>query len=166
MKSHEVIRAACKQVGPKMVASKIGVSLPLVYKWMEPEDNESGSGARNPLDRLALLYRITRDPELISWVCRQANGYFIENSESEAQPEDLYPAMNSLMQEFAEMLGTLARAGEDHVITPKEASHLRIQWDRLQAVCEGFVQECERGNYDKVESQLQDLDLPKLMKSA
>jgi len=166
MKSHEVIRKACKNVGPKMVASKIGVSLPLVYKWMEPEDDENGSGARNPLDRLALLYRVTRDPDLIAWVCRQANGYYIENSESKAQPEDLYPAMNALMQEFAEMLGTLARAGEDHVITTKEASHLRIQWDRLQSVCESFVQECERGNYDKVESQLQDLDLPKLMKSA
>lgn len=166
MKSHEVIRNACKNAGPKIVASKLGVSLPLVYKWMQPETDESGSGARNPLDRLALLYRITRDPELISWVCRQANGYYIENSDSEAQPEDLYPAMNALMQEFAEMLGTLARAGEDRVITSKEASHLRIQWDRLQAVCEGFVQECERGNYDQVESQMHDLDLPKLMKSA
>jgi hypothetical protein len=166
MKSHEVIRNACRNAGPKIVASKLGVSLPLLYKWMQPDTDEKSSGARNPLDRLALLYRLTGDPALVSWVCRQANGYFIENSDTKPQPEELYPAMNMLLQELAEMLSTLARAGEDHVITPKEASHLRIQWDRLQAVCEGFVKECERGNYDKVESQMHDLELPKLLKSA
>ncbi len=36
---------------PKAIASELGVSLSLVYKWAQ-EQSESGSGSRNPLDRI------------------------------------------------------------------------------------------------------------------
>ena len=57
MESHEVLKDAFEQTSPKAVAAELGVSLSLVYKWAQ-EQSASGSGSRNPLDRIldCLLY--------------------------------------------------------------------------------------------------------------
>ena len=52
MKSHEVPRGVVEELGAKQVASDLGVSTSLVYKWCaRPASGPTGSGARNPLDR-------------------------------------------------------------------------------------------------------------------
>lgn len=149
MKSHEILRRACEAKGAKFIASEMGISQALLYKWMQPDD-DLGSGARNPLDRMDLLIRLTGDRRLLDWLCRQANGFFIENPEEIPPPEDLHPAMSVILQEFADMLSNLAQAGDDQKITSAEATAMRLQWDKMKSVCEGFVGACERGDYANV----------------
>ena len=69
MKSHEVIKETVEKLGAKKVASELGVSLSLLYKWSEPTDE---SGAANPLDRVAELCRVTGDPRPVSWLAGQS----------------------------------------------------------------------------------------------
>ena len=58
MKSHEVLKEAFDTSSPKAIASELGVSLSLVYKWAQ-DQSESGSGSRNPLDRIVeIIIRI------------------------------------------------------------------------------------------------------------
>ena len=73
MESHEVLKQAFEssQTSPKQIASEMGVSLSLVYKWAQP-NTESGSGSRNPLDRVSELMELTREPAIAEWLCDQA----------------------------------------------------------------------------------------------
>ena len=81
MNSHQIIKNACDKHGAKNIAGHLGVSLSLVYKWAQPR-TDSGSGSRNPLDRVIELINSTRDPRIIEWICEQAGGYFVRNPES------------------------------------------------------------------------------------
>ena len=74
MESHEIIKEAFEETSPKEIAAELGVSLSLVYKWAQP-NTELGSGSRNPLDRVAELVRITKNPKLVQWLCHQAGGH-------------------------------------------------------------------------------------------
>lgn len=167
MKSHEILRLACEAKGAKFIASEMGVSQALLYKWMQPDD-ELGSGTRNPLDRMSLLIQLTGDRRLLDWLCRQAHGFFIENPEETPPPEGFHPAMSTLLQEFADMLSNLAQAGEDQEITLVEAEEMRLQWDKMKSVCEGFVGACERGDYANVRQLMHAAreQFPQLVKSA
>src|ERR1043166_1923293 len=78
MKSNELLRQVCKKKGFKNVASESGLALSCIYKWCEP-DGSKASGALNPLERVALLLQITKDPRLAQWVCECAGGYFVPN---------------------------------------------------------------------------------------
>ena len=75
MESHEVLKQAFDNSGisPKEIASELGVSLSLVYKWTQP-NTETGSGSRNPLDRLAALVLLNREPAIVEWLCQHAGG--------------------------------------------------------------------------------------------
>ena len=44
MESHEVLREVLKKISAKQVASDLGLSLSLIYKWAEPP--AEGSGAK------------------------------------------------------------------------------------------------------------------------
>ena len=82
MKSHEVLKQAIAEKSIKAMAAKMGLSSSLVYKWcQEPpvDDDPDQSGAKNPLDRVAEIYRLTGNPEVIAWICEQAGGYFVAN---------------------------------------------------------------------------------------
>ena len=77
MKSHEILKTVVESVGVKHVASDLGVSTSLVYKWCaRPDPSPTGSGARNPLDRLVTLFEGAGDRRTIEWLCTQAGGYF------------------------------------------------------------------------------------------
>jgi len=67
MNSHQVIKDACDKHGTKKIAAHLGVSLSLVYKWAQAK-TETGSGSRNPLDRVIELINSTRDPRIIEWI--------------------------------------------------------------------------------------------------
>src|SRR5437773_2526873 len=61
MQSYEVLREAAEKVGVKALAAELHLSPALIYKWCEPPDidDPDASGARNPLDRLRDIVRLT-----------------------------------------------------------------------------------------------------------
>ena len=74
MKSHEVLKQSVEGVGVKTIASDLGVSPSLLYKWCQPGSEPTDSGATNPLDRLAQIFEATGDEQIISWLCQKADG--------------------------------------------------------------------------------------------
>lgn len=147
MQSHEVLKEVLKKTSAKQIAADMGLSLSLIYKWAEPPDEGAGSGANNPLDRIEQLLRITNDTRVAQWVCERAGGFFITNPKSRPHDYNLIPSTNSIVQEFADMLGVIAVAASDNQITKEEAKAIRRRWEDLKSVTEGFVRHCEEGNF-------------------
>lgn len=146
MESHELLRDVFKEVSPKHAAAELGLSLSMVYKWAEPPANRSG--VANPLDRIAVLMQCSEDTRIVQWVCQKAGGFFIKNPRaSHSHPLHLVPAMNSVVQEFADLLSVMATAAHDSQITAEEAKDIRGRWEELKAVTEEFVRCCENGNF-------------------
>jgi hypothetical protein len=147
MQSHELLKEVLKKTSAKQISADMGLSLSLIYKWAEPPTDETGSGANNPLDRIEQLLRITGDERIAQWVCEQAGGFFIKNPKAKVHPFLLIPSTNSIVQEFADMLGVIAVAAADNAITATEAKAIRRRWEDLKSVTEGFVCSCEEGNF-------------------
>jgi hypothetical protein len=146
MESHELLREVFQKVSPKQAAAEMGLSLSMIYKWAEPPD--STSGAANPLDRVAALIQCNDDHRVVQWVCHKAGGFFVKNpSTRHPHPLHLVPAMNSVVQEFADLLSVMAAAASDSQITPAESKSIRARWEELKSVTEEFVQCCEEGNF-------------------
>ena len=154
MESHEVIRDAFEKCGPKEIASEMGVSLSLVYKWAQP-NTELGSGSRNPLDRVAKLIELTGEKQIIQWLCSQAGGFYLRNPVSYCRDGyEVMPSTNAIVQQFADLLAVITQAALDNTITDDEAADIRQVWDELKSFTEGFVRCCEEGDFKKIESDL------------
>ncbi len=149
MESHQVLRQALDGANPKEIASELGVSLSLVYKWAQRTD--VGSGAVNPLDRVLQIYRISGSDAVIQWLCHKAGGFFVKNPRGGKEDFDLMPATQTIVQQFAEMLTAISKAAADHTITTQEAAHIRTEWDDLKRFAEGFVRCCEKGDFGGIE---------------
>jgi len=150
MESYEIFKEAFKNSSPKEIASELGVSLSLVYKWAQ-EQSESGSGSRNPLDRLLEIIRLTEEERIITWLCEKCNGYFVRNPVSSCDKGfEVLPATNEIVAQFASLLTRISQAALDSSVTPDEAEEIREQWDRLKCYGEGFVRCCEEGDFDKM----------------
>lgn len=147
MHSHEVMKEVLKKTSAKQISADMGLSLSLIYKWAEPPEDDSGSGASSPLDRVGQLIRITKDARVAQWVCEQAGGFFIRNPQLLPPAQPLIPVTNDIVQEFADMLATIAVSSADNVITKDEAKNIRRRWEELKTVTEGFVTAAERGYF-------------------
>jgi hypothetical protein len=148
MQSHELLREVFQKCSPKQVASNLGLSLSMIYKWAEPGDPSAGSGSTNPLDRIDALIRCTDNPRLVQWICQRAGGFFIRNPKTtHPHPSYLIPATNEIVQEFADLLAVVAAAAADNQITHKESKDIRARWEELKSVTETFVACCEEGNF-------------------
>lgn len=147
MQSHELLKEVLKKTSAKQIAAEMGLSLSLIYKWAEPPDDAAGSGANNPLDRIEQLLRITKDTRIAQWVCELAGGFFITNPKVKPDAQQLIPTTNSIVQEFADMLGAIAVAASDSAISKEEAKAIRRRWEDLKSVTEGFVRNSEEGNF-------------------
>ena len=147
MHSHEVMKEVLKKTSAKQIAAEMGLSLSLIYKWAEKPEDESGSGAGSPLDRVGELIRFTRDARIAQWVCEQASGFYIRNPQNLPRAQPLIPITNDIVHEFADMLSTIATSSADSVITKDEAKTIRARWEELKSVTEGFVAACESGNF-------------------
>jgi hypothetical protein len=147
MHSHELLKEVLKRCSAKQIAADLGLSLSLIYKWAEPPTDISGSGSSNPLDRIDQLLRSTRDPRIAHWVCARAGGFFISNPTVQASGRELVPATNAIVQDFAELLGTITAASADLQVTEAEARAIRARWEELKSATEAFVQAAEKGAY-------------------
>lgn len=154
MDSHEVIRDAFKERGPKEIAAELGISLSLVYKWAQP-NTELGSGSRNPLDRVAKLVELTGDKRIVKWLCERAGGFYLRNPVSNCkQGYEVLPSTNAIVQQFADLLAVITQASLDNNITDDEAGDIRQVWDELKSFTEGFVRCCEEGDFKQLECEL------------
>jgi len=154
MESHEVIREAFKKTSPKEIASELGVSLSLVYKWAQP-NNDMGSGSRNPLDRISHLIKLTGERQIIKWLCEQSGGFFLRNPVSHCkQGYQVMPSTNVIVQQFADLLAVITQAALDNSITDDESEEIREVWDDLKSFTEGFVLCCEEGDFKQIETGL------------
>jgi hypothetical protein len=146
MESHEVLRDVFQKISPKQAASDLGLSVSMVYKWAEPPNQRSG--AANPLDRVAALMACSDDMRIVQWICQKAGGFFIKNPRNHhTHPLHLVPAMNTVVQEFADLLSVMAAASADSQITDSEAKSIRARWEELKTVTEDFVRCSEEGNF-------------------
>lgn len=147
MESHEVMKEVLKKTSAKQIAAEMQLSLSLIYKWAELPEDDSGSGTGSPLDRVGQLIRITKDARVAQWVCEQADGFYIRNPHNLPPRQPLIPMTNDIVQEFADMLATIAISSSDSIITKDEAKKIRARWEELKSVTEGFVRAAESGNF-------------------
>jgi hypothetical protein len=147
MDAHEVMKEVLKRTSAKQISADMGLSLSLIYKWAEPPEDDSGSGASSPLDRVGQLVRITKDARIAQWVCEQAGGFYIRNPHDFTPGGPLIPLTNDIVQEFADMLATIATSASDNMITREEAKKIRARWEELKSVTEGFVKAAEAGTF-------------------
>ena len=149
MESHEVLRRALRKTSPKAVASDLGVSLSLVYKWAE-KPSEDGSGSRNPLDRLLQIIDLSGDTGITEWLCRQQGGHFVKDPDvSGVQVDHVLPATQEIIGQFSDLLNQISDAAADHSVCPQEADEIRQCWDKLKSYAEAFVRSCEAGNFQR-----------------
>ena len=152
MESHEVLGNSFQHTSPKAIAAELGVSLSLVYKWAQ-EQSDTGSGSRNPLDRLLEIIRLTGDVQIIEWLCQKSDGYFVRNPKSSCEEGfEVLPATSEIVDQFSRLLRRISESALDHSITPDEARTIRNSWDRLKCYAEGFVRCCEEGDFEAIEN--------------
>ncbi len=150
MESHEVLKEAFDKTSPKAIAAELGISLSLVYKWAQ-EQSDTGSGSRNPLDRILEIVRQTDDIRIVEWLCAQSGGYFVRNPDSSCEQGFEYlPATNEIVTQFSLLLGRISQAALDNSIDSDESADIRLLWDKLKCYAEGFVRCCEEGDFEKV----------------
>jgi hypothetical protein len=158
MESHELMKALLKDTTAKEISADMGLSLSLIYKWAEPPAADSGSGSSNPLDRVRQLIEITGDDRIAAWVSQRSGGFFIDNPAALRESDDLIPATNDIVRQFADMLGVIATAAADQKITGAEAKHIRAQWERLKSITEGFVKAAESGHFEELREEIEASD--------
>ena len=150
MESHEVLKHSFDNTSPKAIASELGVSLSLVYKWAQ-EQSETGSGSRNPLDRILEIIRLTEDVRIVEWLCHQCCGYFVRNPRTECKEElEVLPATSEIVTQFGDLLHRISESALDSSITTDEAERIREDWDKLKCYAEGFVRCCEEGDFETI----------------
>jgi hypothetical protein len=153
MESHEILKRSFGNTSPKAIAAELGVSLSLVYKWAQ-EQSETGSGSRNPLDRLLEIIKLTDDPRIVEWLCLRSGGYFVRNPESQCKEGfEVLPATSEILDQFSQLLHRISQAALDNSITPDEAETIRLQWDKLKCYAEGFVRCCEEGDFEAIHEE-------------
>lgn len=149
MNSYEVLKKSVGDLGVKSVASDLGLSTSLIYKWCQPSDSADASGADNPLDRIARIYELTHDTGPIQWLCQRADGYYVANAPTDDM--DAIPLLHMtrrIVREFSELLDVLTESIEnDGIIDLKEADTIRVEWEKLKSSAESFVASCEKGLY-------------------
>lgn len=164
MESHEVLKNSFEETSPKAIASELGVSLSLVYKWAQ-EQSETGSGSRNPLDRLLEIIRLTSDARIVEWLCQKCDGYFVRNPASRCEEGfEVLPATSEIVDQFSKLLHRISESALDHSITPDEAKSIRLSWDRLKCYAEGFVCCCEEGDFEAIK-KAEEPEEPKVKKT-
>jgi hypothetical protein len=156
LKSHEVLKKVIEPIGAKSLASDLKLSTSIVYKWCEDPSKDLNmfqtSGAINPLDRIKQIYDKTKNPELVNWICRMANGYFVQNALIDEPSLDacLFKNTQRLIKEFSRTLEEISESFDsDNRITRKEAEKIRAKWENLKSIGEGFIFACELGKFNK-----------------
>ncbi|MCG3179345.1 MAG: hypothetical protein BIFFINMI_01679 [Phycisphaerae bacterium] len=157
MESWQVIKSALDRVGTKKVASRMKLSQSLVYRWAQPPGDTqqpTGSGVRNPLDRVVQLLELTEERTLIHWLCEHAGGFFVPNPLADAGGDlAVLTQTQEMIHDFSDLLEAVSEAlSNDREIDKRESARIRDAWERLKRLAESFTVACEKGCYDRRKS--------------
>jgi hypothetical protein len=147
MNSHEVLKNAIEEAGAKAVASELGISPSLLYKWCEPKSLPDDSGSQNPLDRVLQIFEITRDVGPIEWLCQQTDGFRVANPKRihPKKKEEILNSTQVILKEFSDLLEVISESyANDGRIDHGEAERIRHAWEHLKVEAETFVTSCEQ----------------------
>ena len=109
-----------------MIAPDLGVSPSLLYKWCQPGDEPTDSGATNPLDRLAKIFEATGDEQIISWICQKADGFFAPIPRLKESNQELFAHTQRLVSEFSDLLQVVSESNQtDKEICFKDSEKIR-----------------------------------------
>ena len=148
MDSDEILKKAITPIGAKSIAADMNLSTSLIYKWCQSKDYNTGA-ADNPLDRLAVLYELTKDDDIIRWLCTKADGFFVKNIPKECVDESsLFESTQKILTEFSELLSAISKSAADGKITMRESKSIRQEWEDLKSIGENFVAACESGLFN------------------
>ena len=132
MKSWELLRELFADKGVKYFAGRLGRSRFLVHKWTEPA-GRMASGARNPLDVLALLMAETDAARVAHWVCAEAGGRFVPAAQvPPLSPAERLPACHRLVGELGELVSVMGKLLPTGRLSPAETDALRRVFAQLQ----------------------------------
>ena len=147
MKSHEILKQSMENVGVKAIASDMRLSSSLLYKWCQSHAEPDESGATNPLDRVAKIFEATGDLQIISWICQQADGFFVSNPKPGCDSaESLFAHTQRMVAEFSDLLQAVSKSyDQDGEVCQADAQRIRQEWEDLKGVGESFVSGCEDG---------------------
>lgn len=143
MESHEIVKQMLAKVPAKQIASELGVSLSLVYKWAEPAS--MGSGASNPLDRIEALMRLCQCQVPLQWLCGRFGGTFLPPPKSEqGGAMDVPSAVGALACQaggFMSLIGSLmlAKPGDE-----LKVAELRQQWESAKSCIDMVLRAVEQ----------------------
>ena len=153
MKSHEVLKESMEQVGVKSIASDLNLSSSLLYKWCQPGEDPDDSGATNPLDRVAKIFEATGDEAILSWICRQGDGFYAPNPKPGSDnAESLFAHTQRLVSEFSDLLRVVSESYDrDGDICEADSSRIRREWEELKGAGESFVTACEKDFFQNSE---------------
>lgn len=140
----ELPKRGTQSTAHQAIATALGVSTSMLYKWREPA--EKGSGQTNPLERTARLIEATGDTRIADWIAQRAGGEFIAE-DGTTPPPGLDRAANALVREFGLLIAEVVDAADDRRVTPEESQALREKWNSLRKRAESFVRTCEKGEY-------------------
>jgi hypothetical protein len=147
MNSYEALKNAIEAVGAKAVASELGISPSLLYKWCEPKSSHDDSGAQNPLDRVLQIYEITGDVGPIEWLCQKTDGFRVANPKRihSKKKEEILNSTQVILKEFSDLLEVISESyANDGKIDLGEAKRIRRAWEHLKVESETFVTSCEQ----------------------
>ena len=152
-KSHQVLKKAITQCGAKAIASDMGLSQSMIYKWCQPSEGPDSSGADNPLDRLLEICRLTGDDSIIDWLCQQTGSFRVKNPPSDDSVDIEQSVLKNtqvILKEFTEVLEAVTESyANEQRIDLTESERIRKEWDELKTVAEQFVCACEQGMFTR-----------------
>jgi hypothetical protein len=153
-KSHEVLKCMITRCGAKSVAADMGLSQSLIYKWCQPSEGPTDSGADNPLDRLMEICELTGDDSAIDWLCQQTDSFRVKNPvEGDATISSVLDNTQIILKEFSDVLEAVTESyANGHRIDQTESARIRTEWEELKSVAEQFVYACEAGLFEKADN--------------
>lgn len=147
MKTYEVMK---KMIGPyfQEMARRLRLSGRTIYRWTEPTDDYSDSGAYSPLDRLEELIdeakRLGQPPECsfapVIYLVHRFGGVYIPPLSSQDSIKELTAHVCHVIEDFGTLISTVSRAVEPDsdmgsAISPNERREISMQAiDVIQAV--------------------------------
>ena len=144
MSSNDILQSTMERVGVKYIAHELGVSQSLVYKWTQ---DKNVSGTTNPLERIREIIDITKDSQMLDWLCSEFSGVFVPDvsCDNELELEKYMLHYQKLLINFNELSTIILESIiDDQKIDAKEYDKIRKKWYCVKQYVEGFINHCQR----------------------